>query len=117
MTGTEPTPERLAKLPAWARNHITKLESRNDRLRSQLEAATTIFDPDTLPAGTIYTNTDHIARECNALTDNRVHVAAGEPRSYIEISATASGSIAVRGSAGITVEPISSNWINVRLGP
>jgi hypothetical protein len=35
---TEATPERIAKLPAWAREHITRLERRADEATDAVEA-------------------------------------------------------------------------------
>lgn len=122
----KPTEEQIAKLPAWAREHVARLEREKDSLERTngiLRAAIGKASPD----GSNSLVTFSVLMDDFPLPDSTdVRFSFGQEgdsqiRRYIEIGFKASDLnqgkrvLYLRGSDGIVIQPHAGNMISVRL--
>ena len=125
--GKEPTPEQIAKLPAWAKQYISNLEYERDRaIRHRDE----LFDAQT-PTGLVYGSAGDMSVNPKYLPDSRGNYVrfamggtipkVGQMGDYLEFSRARHAGrdviegdvIEVRSSSGLSVKPSASNAIEI----
>lgn len=126
--GKEPTPEQIAKLPAWAKQYISNLEYDRDRAVRHRDE---LFDAQT-PTGLVYGTAGDLSTNPKYLPDshgNYVRFATGgtipkvgQMGDYLEVSrarrsgrdeATWGDVIEIRSSSGLSIKPSASNAIEI----